>query len=106
MKLKHIEPNHQLTNIEKTELIHATQVVLARQKQTTGGKTKEKRTYKRWDFEEIYTLELALAIYGFNYSHIAEIFQDRPIHNRRTEAQVIPSTNPFLFFGSIFTSLF
>lgn len=88
LKLHHVEPNAQLTNFQKTELIHASQVVLARHKQQMNGKTKkEKRIYRRWTNEEIYTLEVAVCLYGMNYSSLSEIFSGRP--QRRNENQVL-----------------
>ena len=87
MVLNHIDPSSTMTNVEKTELVHATQVVLARQKQL-NGKAKEKRIYRRWTYEEIYTLEFAICLYGYQYNKIAELFQDRAPQNRRSENQV------------------
>jgi hypothetical protein len=94
-----------MTNLEKTELVHATQVVLARQKQL-NGKSKEKRLYRRWTYEEIYTLEFAICLYGYNYAKIAEVYQDRAPQNRRTESQVITIPFPCLYEMFIFSFSF
>jgi hypothetical protein len=65
-------------------------VILARQRQSMNeNRSRQKRTYRRWTNEEIYTLEVAMNVFGVsNYDRLIETFQDRLPNLRRNENQV------------------
>lgn len=81
--------NSNFSRNEQGELIHAAQIMLAKQRQRTKNSLyANKRTYKRWSEYEKYSLQLALLQYGMSLPNLEKVFINKHGQVTRTANQV------------------
>lgn len=87
---KHIDFSHQFSHQERIELIHGAHIMLTRQRQRANiSSQRSKRNYKRWSQHEIFTLYLAIALYGMSFPKIEKVFVDDDGQSTRNSSQVL-----------------
>mmetsp|Transcript_20035 Transcript_20035/g.28681 ORF Transcript_20035/g.28681 Transcript_20035/m.28681 type:complete len:439 (+) Transcript_20035:36-1352(+) len=79
----HLQPSSKFTATEREEFIHAVQSLAARNCHAEGEK--QKRNYKRWNWNERYSLLIGIKLFGSNNVHeLVKILENRSPNQIRT----------------------
>ena len=75
-KYLHLQPSSKFTATEREEFIHAVQSLAARNCHAEGEKPK--RNYKRWNWNERYSLLVGIKLFGpTNVQELVKILENR-----------------------------